>query len=238
RHGRPRSPTPGASGARRVFRHRKRARPDRRARGQPGRIGPDIAAFRPGRHHGARSARAARARRRRVPGPGRAARSGPGGQLGPAYGTAQHPAFDHGLPWLGARQPPPDAGRNERPAAADGAHRAGGPVQSRPSHMDTLEAGRARPALPARPMIPPVVCIAGPTAAGKSASTLALAAEWPIEIINVDSATIYRGMDIGTAKPSAEERRLVPHHLLDIRDPAESYSAAAFHDDALHLIDE
>src|SRR5690606_2953257 len=122
--------------------------------------------------------------------------------------------------------------------AADGAHRAGGPMQSRPSHMDTLEAGRARSTLPSRPMTPPVVCIAGPTAAGKSASTLALAAEWPIEIINVDSATIYRGMDIGTAKPSAEERRLVPHHLLDIRDPAESYSAAAFHDDALRLIDE
>ncbi|TFL13987.1 tRNA (adenosine(37)-N6)-dimethylallyltransferase MiaA [Pusillimonas caeni] len=84
----------------------------------------------------------------------------------------------------------------------------------------------------------PIVCIAGPTAAGKSASTLALAADWPIEIINVDSATIYRGMDIGTAKPSPEERELIPHHLLDIRDPAESYSAAAFRDDALRLIDE
>ncbi|MDX3895962.1 tRNA (adenosine(37)-N6)-dimethylallyltransferase MiaA [Pusillimonas sp.] len=84
----------------------------------------------------------------------------------------------------------------------------------------------------------PIVCIAGPTAAGKSASTLALAADWPIEIINVDSATIYRGMDIGTAKPSPEERGLIPHHLLDIRDPAESYSAAAFRDDALRLIDE
>ena len=84
----------------------------------------------------------------------------------------------------------------------------------------------------------PIVCIAGPTAAGKSASMQALAAQWPIEIINVDSATIYRGMDIGTAKPSAEERKLIPHHLLDIRDPAESYSAAAFHDDALRLIGE
>jgi len=84
----------------------------------------------------------------------------------------------------------------------------------------------------------PIVCIAGPTAAGKSASTLALAADWPIEIINVDSATIYRGMDIGTAKPSPQECELIPHHLLDIRDPAESYSAAAFRDDALRLIDE
>ena len=84
----------------------------------------------------------------------------------------------------------------------------------------------------------PIICIAGPTAAGKSASTLALAKEWPIEIINVDSATIYRGMDIGTAKPSREERELIPHHLLDIRDPVESYSAAAFRDDALRLIND
>jgi len=82
----------------------------------------------------------------------------------------------------------------------------------------------------------PVICLAGPTAAGKSAATLALAARWPIEVINVDSATIYRGMDIGTAKPSAQERRQVPQHLLDIRDPAESYSAAEFRQDAMQLI--
>lgn len=87
-------------------------------------------------------------------------------------------------------------------------------------------------------MSTPIVCIAGPTAAGKSASTLALAQEWPIEIINVDSATIYRGMDIGTAKPSRAEQERIPHHLLDILDPAESYSAAAFRHDALRLIDE
>jgi len=84
----------------------------------------------------------------------------------------------------------------------------------------------------------PIVCIAGPTAAGKSAATAALAAEWPIEIINVDSATIYRGMDIGTAKPSREERQHITHHLLDIRDPAQSYSAAAFREDALKHIDD
>jgi len=82
----------------------------------------------------------------------------------------------------------------------------------------------------------PVVCLAGPTAAGKSAATLALARRWPVEIINVDSATIYRGMDIGTAKPSAAERRLAPQHLLDIRDPAQSYSAAEFQRDATALI--
>src|SRR5690606_41998929 len=84
----------------------------------------------------------------------------------------------------------------------------------------------------------PIICLAGPTAAGKSAATLALAARWPVEIINVDSATIYRGMDIGTAKPSREEQARVPQHLLDIRDPAESYSAAEFERDASGLIRE
>ncbi|MCQ9615848.1 tRNA (adenosine(37)-N6)-dimethylallyltransferase MiaA [Paenalcaligenes niemegkensis] len=82
-----------------------------------------------------------------------------------------------------------------------------------------------------------VICLTGPTAAGKSAATHAIAAEWPVEIIVMDSATIYRQMDIGTAKPSAEEQASIPHHLLDIRDPAESYSAAAFVSDAQTLID-
>ncbi len=85
-------------------------------------------------------------------------------------------------------------------------------------------------------MTTPIICLAGPTAAGKSATTLALAQRWPIEIVIVDSATIYRGMDIGTAKPSQAEQALAPHHLLDIRDPAESYSAAEFRQDATALI--
>lgn len=84
----------------------------------------------------------------------------------------------------------------------------------------------------------PVLCLAGPTASGKSAASLALAQRWPIEIVNVDSATIYRGMDIGTAKPDRHEQALVRHHLLDIRDPAQTYSAAAFREDALRLIPE
>jgi len=84
----------------------------------------------------------------------------------------------------------------------------------------------------------PVLCLAGPTASGKSAASLALAARWPVEIIVMDSATIYRGMDIGTAKPSPADQARVPHHLIDIRDPAESYSAAEFRDDALALIGE
>ncbi len=85
---------------------------------------------------------------------------------------------------------------------------------------------------------PTVICLTGPTAAGKSASTLAIAQRWDVEIIVMDSATIYRGMDIGTAKPSAAEQAAVPHHLLDIRDPAESYSAASFVHDTETLIDE
>jgi len=82
----------------------------------------------------------------------------------------------------------------------------------------------------------PVLCLTGPTAAGKSAAALALAQRWAIEIIHVDSATVYRGMDIGTAKPSAAERQRVPYHLLDICDPAQAYSAAQFCTDALALI--
>lgn len=85
---------------------------------------------------------------------------------------------------------------------------------------------------------PTVICLTGPTAAGKSASTLALAQRWDLEIIVMDSATIYTGMDIGTAKPSKAEQAAVPHHLLDIRDPAESYSAASFVQDAEHLIND
>lgn len=80
--------------------------------------------------------------------------------------------------------------------------------------------------------------LAGPTASGKTAAALALAAEIPVEIISVDSALVYRGMDIGTAKPSAQEQAQVPHHLIDIRDPLESYNAGAFVRDTTRLIEE
>jgi tRNA dimethylallyltransferase len=83
-----------------------------------------------------------------------------------------------------------------------------------------------------------VLCLAGPTASGKTAAALALAEHWPVEIVSVDSALVYRGMDIGTAKPSADERRRVPHHLIDIRDPWQPYSAADFAADARRLIDD
>jgi len=78
----------------------------------------------------------------------------------------------------------------------------------------------------------------GPTATGKTDLALALASEYPFEIVNVDAAQVYRGLDIGTAKPSREERARVPHHLIDIRDPAEPYSAADFSTDARRVMDE
>ncbi|MBC8746752.1 MULTISPECIES: tRNA (adenosine(37)-N6)-dimethylallyltransferase MiaA [Paraburkholderia] len=84
----------------------------------------------------------------------------------------------------------------------------------------------------------PVPCLLGPTASGKTAAALALAARRPVEIISVDSALVYREMDIGTAKPTAEERAIAPHHLIDIVDPADSYSAAQFRADTLRLVGE
>ena len=84
------------------------------------------------------------------------------------------------------------------------------------------------------------LCLAGPTAAGKTAAALAIAealAGGPgVEIVSVDSALVYRGMDIGTAKPSAAERARVPHHLIDLIDPAQAYSAAQFVADARRAI--
>ena len=86
--------------------------------------------------------------------------------------------------------------------------------------------------------LPAVVALAGPTASGKSAAALALAQALDAEIVTVDSAQVYRGMDIGTAKPTPAERARVAHHLLDIRDPSESYSAAEFAADAQRLVRE
>jgi tRNA dimethylallyltransferase len=87
----------------------------------------------------------------------------------------------------------------------------------------------------ARPL-PFHLCLAGPTASGKTAAALALAQRHPVEIISVDSALVFRGMDIGTAKPSAAELTAVPHHLINIRDPLHAYSAAEFVRDAQALI--
>jgi len=78
----------------------------------------------------------------------------------------------------------------------------------------------------------------GPTASGKSAVALDLAARLPVEIVSVDSAQVFRGMNIGTAKPCAADRSAVPHHLIDIVDPTQAYSAAQFRSDALRLMHE
>ncbi|OGI41794.1 MAG: tRNA (adenosine(37)-N6)-dimethylallyltransferase MiaA [Candidatus Muproteobacteria bacterium RBG_16_64_11] len=80
--------------------------------------------------------------------------------------------------------------------------------------------------------LPPVIFLMGPTAAGKTGLALALHARLPVEIVSVDSSQVYRGMDIGTAKPTPEEQASAPHRLIDIRDPSEIYSAAQFCDDA------
>ena len=91
--------------------------------------------------------------------------------------------------------------------------------------MDVVEADLSR-----------CIALAGPTASGKTAAALAIAERFPVEIISVDSALVYRGMDLGTAKPTQQERASVPHHLIDIRDPTQAYSAAEFVRDTQALI--
>jgi len=83
-----------------------------------------------------------------------------------------------------------------------------------------------------------LLCIVGPTASGKSALALRLAGELGGEILSADSMQIYRGFDVGTGKPNAEERALVPHHLVDVADPLEAWDAARWADEAVRLIAE
>jgi tRNA dimethylallyltransferase len=85
---------------------------------------------------------------------------------------------------------------------------------------------------------PLAVAIMGPTASGKTAAALEIAQHIPSEIISVDSALVYRGMDIGTAKPTADELARVPHHLIDILDPLDAYSVMQFRQDAIRLVAE
>jgi len=84
-------------------------------------------------------------------------------------------------------------------------------------------------------MLKPIALV-GPTASGKTAIAMAIAEKLPVEIISIDSALVYRGMDIGTAKPSKQERAQVVHHLIDIREPTQTYNAADFVNDAQQLI--
>lgn len=86
--------------------------------------------------------------------------------------------------------------------------------------------------------LPPAIFLMGPTASGKTAAAVALVARFPVEIISVDSALVYRDMDIGTAKPDAATLLEAPHHLIDLIDPTEVYSAAQFRRDALRLMAE
>lgn len=79
----------------------------------------------------------------------------------------------------------------------------------------------------------PAIFLMGPTASGKTALAIEMNQRFPLDIVSVDSALVYRGMDVGTAKPDADTLRLAPHALIDIRDPSESYSAAQFRQDAL-----
>lgn len=90
----------------------------------------------------------------------------------------------------------------------------------------------------ATPAPPPAILLMGPTASGKTAVAVQLATTLPCEIISVDSALVYKGMDIGTAKPDAATLARAPHHLINIIEPHESYSAARFRDDALALMRE
>ncbi len=82
----------------------------------------------------------------------------------------------------------------------------------------------------------PIICLMGPTASGKTNLAIRLVQQFPLEIISVDSAMVYRGMDIGTAKPSFDILKLAPHRLINIREPENAYSAANFRDDALKEI--
>jgi len=85
-------------------------------------------------------------------------------------------------------------------------------------------------------VLPPAIFLMGPTASGKTAMAVELVKRFPLEIISVDSALVYRGMDIGTARPDAEVLDVAPHRLIDIRDPSEAYSAAEFREDALQAM--
>src|SRR5204862_4228574 len=160
------------------------------------------------------------------------------------------------LPQCDPRAPPPHAAGNGHAAAANGGHRARQPVQPRAADLDAPVPAAAGPAVPAGALMAtgaraagtpapgvvagphdlPVFVLTGPTGAGKTDWALGLAESAPVEIVSVDSALVYRGLDIGTAKPARELRERVPHHLIDICEPTETYSAGRFVADPLGSI--
>ena len=105
-----------------------------------------------------------------------------------------------------------------------------------PAAFETHAGASPANASAAAPAAPRCIALAGPTASGKTAAAFAIAQVMDVEIISVDSALVYRGMDIGTAKPTAAELARVPHHLVNIRDPLHAYSAAEFATDATRLV--
>src|SRR5690606_26198294 len=106
-------------------------------------------------------------------------------------------------------------------------------VQSRPAYLAAVRHAGTGPAVRPGPLtVMHAVCLMGPTAGGKTALALEVAARAPVEIVSVDSAMVFRGLDIGTGKPSRPVLDAVPHHLVDILDPRERYSAGAFVRDA------
>ena len=89
-----------------------------------------------------------------------------------------------------------------------------------------------------KPSLSPIICLMGPTASGKTPLAVEMVQRFPCDIVSVDSAMVYRGMDIGTAKPDADVLKIAPHRLINLRDPKEAYSAGEFRTDALHEIED
>src|SRR5690606_9563207 len=149
------------------------------------------------------------------------------------------------MPQRSPCQSQPQRSGDECLATRDGTHRAQRSVQSRTSDMDVYQHARSRQDVLAWTMTafdistaPPVVLIMGPTGAGKTDLVLRLAEDWPIDIISVDSAMVYRDMNIGTGKPPPEVLARHPHRLVDILDPSQAYSAGQFVRDATAAIEE
>src|SRR5690606_26613002 len=189
-------------------------------RPQPGPAGAAGTLHQPGRAGaGGHLAQAHHRRADRAPGPGRA--RGRLGRRAPGRGPARR-----------AHRARARRGRHGRRAeGVGGGGRGAGPAQGSGAGGDPLAGRGLTRAMPAdtRPL---AIAVMGPTASGKTAFAVELARRLDGEIVSVDSALVYRGLDIGAAKPDAAERAGVPHHLIDVREPWQPYSAAEFAEDA------